>query len=69
MLASYAFDEASKSPCLMKHGCVATMNGKIIGRGHNNIGRIRAIKSFTRCAVVMQKSTQFVTLTMPCVLM
>ena len=35
-LASHAFDEASKSPCLMKHGCVAPMNGKIIGRGHNH---------------------------------
>tara|TARA_Y100000768_G_C23523752_1_gene471576 strand:+ start:45 stop:317 length:273 start_codon:yes stop_codon:yes gene_type:complete len=35
-LASYAFDEASKSPCLMKHGCIAVMNGKIVGRGHNH---------------------------------
>ena len=31
-LANYAFVEAEKSPCLMKHGCIATMNGKIIGR-------------------------------------
>lgn len=35
-LASYAYHEAEKSPCLMKHGCVATVNGKIIGRGHNH---------------------------------
>lgn len=35
-LANYAFVEAEKSPCLMKHGCIATMNGKIIGRGHNH---------------------------------
>ena len=35
-LASYAFDEASKSPCLMKHGCIAVRNGKIVGRGHNH---------------------------------
>jgi|TARA_B110000003_G_scaffold41324_1_gene38444 tRNA(Arg) A34 adenosine deaminase TadA len=32
----YACMEASKSPCLHKHGCVATINGKIIGRGYNN---------------------------------
>lgn len=35
-LASHAYHEAYKSPCLMKHGCVATMNGKIVGRGHNH---------------------------------
>ena len=35
-IASYAYNEAYKSPCLMKHGCVATINGKIVGRGHNH---------------------------------
>lgn len=28
--------EAHKSPCLHKHGCVITVNGKIISNGHNN---------------------------------
>ena len=32
----FACKEAEKSPCLHRHGCVATINGKIIGRGHNN---------------------------------
>lgn len=36
MLAAHAYAEADKSPCLMKHGCVATVNGKIIGRGYNH---------------------------------
>ena len=31
-----AYDEALKSPCLHKHGCVACINGKIISRGYNN---------------------------------
>lgn len=35
-LASHAYAEAEKSPCLMKHGCIATVNGKIVGRGHNH---------------------------------
>jgi len=34
--ASEAYDVALKSPCLHKHGCVATMNGKIIAHGYNN---------------------------------
>ncbi len=33
---SVAIDEGMKSDVLMRHGCVATMNGKIIGKGHNN---------------------------------
>lgn len=28
--------EAQKSPVLMRHGAVAVINGKIMGRGHNN---------------------------------
>ena len=35
-LASYAYLEAEKSPCLMRHGCIAVVNGKIIARGHNH---------------------------------
>ena len=31
-----AVEEGMKSNVLMRHGCVAVMNGKIIGRGHNN---------------------------------
>lgn len=31
-----AATEASRSKCLMRHGCVAVMNGRIIGRGYNN---------------------------------
>ena len=32
----FACLEATNSPCLHKHGCVATVNGKIIAKGHNN---------------------------------
>lgn len=35
-LASRAYLEAEKSPCLMRHGCVAVVNGKVIARGHNH---------------------------------
>jgi len=31
-----AIDEALKSPVLMRIGCVAVMNGKIISKGYNN---------------------------------
>lgn len=30
-----AVNEAHQSDLLMKHGCVAVINGRIIGRGHN----------------------------------
>jgi tRNA(Arg) A34 adenosine deaminase TadA len=33
---NFAADECLKSPVLMRHGCVAVMNGKVIGRGYNN---------------------------------
>jgi tRNA(Arg) A34 adenosine deaminase TadA len=32
----HAFQQAQQSPVLMRHGAVATANGKIIGRGFNN---------------------------------
>jgi len=28
--------EANKSPCCQKHGCIATLKGKIIAKGYNN---------------------------------
>lgn len=31
-----AANEAHNSPCLMRHGCVAVLNGRIIGKGYNN---------------------------------
>lgn len=31
-----AAEQATKSPCLMRHGCVAVLNGRVIGRGFNN---------------------------------
>ena len=33
---NHAFNEALKSPVLMRHGAVAVANGKIMGRGHNH---------------------------------
>ena len=33
---SLAAEQAQKSPCLMKHGCVAVANGKVVGRGFNH---------------------------------
>jgi deoxycytidylate deaminase len=32
----YAKYEAQKSPCAHRHGCIAVINGKIIGRGYNH---------------------------------
>lgn len=31
-----AASEAQKSPVLMRHGAVAVVSGKILGRGHNH---------------------------------
>ena len=33
---NYAFNEALKSPVLMRHGAVAVVNRKIMGRGYNH---------------------------------
>jgi tRNA(Arg) A34 adenosine deaminase TadA len=33
---THAAYEAEKSPVLMRHGAVAVVNGKIVGRGHNH---------------------------------
>ena len=35
-IAQRAYHQATLSPCLMRHGCVATLNGSIIAHGHNN---------------------------------
>jgi tRNA(Arg) A34 adenosine deaminase TadA len=32
-----AAEEAMSSDCLMQHGCVAVLNGKVIGRGFNHL--------------------------------
>ena len=45
---SLAIEEGMKSDVLMRHGCVATMNGKIIGKGHNNY-RNRTHDGFVNC--------------------
>ena len=31
-----AVEQAQLSPCLMRHGCVAVRNGRIVGKGFNN---------------------------------
>lgn len=33
---SIAVEESKKSDVLMRLGCVATMNGKVMGKGYNN---------------------------------
>lgn len=35
-IASLAIAEAQKSPVMMQIGCVATLNGRPIARGHNH---------------------------------
>ena len=44
--------EAEKSPVLMRHGAVAVVNGKILGRGHNHYrttSRDKFIKDTCTC--------------------
>lgn len=31
-----ARNEAILSPCLQRHGCIAVLNGHVIGKGYNN---------------------------------
>ncbi len=40
--------EAAKSEVLMKHGCVAVVNGKILARGHNDIKRTTSKDNFIK---------------------
>ena len=43
-----ASEEAAKSTVLMRHGCVAVLNGKIIARGFNNTSRTYSRDQFIR---------------------
>jgi tRNA(Arg) A34 adenosine deaminase TadA len=43
-----AVQEGMKSSVLMRLGCVAVMNGRIVGRGHNNY-RNRTYDGFVNC--------------------
>ena len=48
----HAANEALKSPVLMRHGAVAVINGKIMGRGHNHYrttSRDQFIKNTCTC--------------------
>lgn len=45
---AFAAEEASKSEVLMKHGCVAVVNGKILARGHNNTNRTHSKDNFIK---------------------
>ena len=47
-LASHAYIQALKSPCLHKHGAVASINGKIIGRGYNSYNVYSKDPSFSQ---------------------
>ena len=40
--------EAEKSQVLMRHGCVAVVNGRIRGRGHNSVNRTRSRDNFIK---------------------
>ena len=31
-----AHDEAFKSPCYRRHGCVAVIQGRVVGKGYNH---------------------------------
>ncbi len=42
--------EATKSDVLMKHGCIAVVNGKPVARGHNNINRTYSKDNFIKNA-------------------
>ena len=33
---SLARNEAELSPCLQRHGCVAVLNGTVVGKGYNH---------------------------------
>tara|TARA_R110002072_G_scaffold813_7_gene6565 strand:+ start:266 stop:553 length:288 start_codon:yes stop_codon:yes gene_type:complete len=43
-----AMYEANKSAVLMRHGCVAVINGKIRAKGHNNINRTQSKDNFIK---------------------
>ena len=43
-----ALNEAYKSTVMMKHGCVAVINGKIRARGHNSTDRTMSKDNFIK---------------------
>ena len=43
-----ALEEANKSTVLMKHGCVAVINGKIRARGYNSTNRTSSKDNFIK---------------------
>jgi tRNA(Arg) A34 adenosine deaminase TadA len=43
-----AMNEANKSKVLMRHGCVAVVNGKIRGRGYNSVDRTQSKDNFIK---------------------
>ena len=45
---SEALLEAEKSKVLMRHGCVAVVNGRIRGRGHNSVDRTSSRDNFIK---------------------
>ena len=48
-LVSQAYDEAMKSPCYHKHGCVIFGSGRVIGRGFNNLRTRSSDKIIDKC--------------------
>jgi tRNA(Arg) A34 adenosine deaminase TadA len=48
-LVHEAYNEAVKSPCYQKHGCVISTSGRIIGRGFNNPRTTSSDKVLVKC--------------------
>ncbi len=45
---SIATAEANKSQLLMKHGCVAVVNGKVLAKGFNDVSRTHSKDNFIK---------------------
>lgn len=48
LFIAMAAQEAEMSDVLMKHGCVAVVNGKVLARGHNDTKRTTSRDSFIK---------------------